>query len=498
MEMKFEKKTVNCLKPVLQEVQTAEQTQEIRLPEGMPDIGRVLCAWGQGILRGKEWHRDTISTSGGMMVWVLYAPEDGGTERCIDAWVPFQMQWNLPEDTPEGTIRIHIQPRGVDARNVSPRKLMVRCSISALAEAYCGDSAENYVPENVPDEIALLRRTYPMRLRSEAGEKTFQIEEDLILPESAPQPERLVYFHMEPKLADRRVLSDKVVLRGSGNLHVLYRSEEGQLHSWDFEVPFSQFAQLDDFHEGDSQADLALVPTNLELEPGEDGAFRLKCSMVAQYVISDKQLVEVVEDAYAPGRQLELETQTLTLPVILETRQEKLYGEQNLPGQANIVVDTCMLPDFPRYLQRDDGWELEVPGTVQSLYYGEDGQLASASGKWQISRRLQADERIQPLGIPGFGEAQSVIGNGQILAKVELPVDMTLSSMQSLPVISAMELGEAKAPDPNRPSLILCRAGEKGLWELAKHSGSTVEAIRQANQLQDEPAPDQMLLIPVS
>ena len=35
---------------------------------------------------------------GGMMVWVLYAPEDGSPERCIEGWIPFQMRWDLPEE----------------------------------------------------------------------------------------------------------------------------------------------------------------------------------------------------------------------------------------------------------------------------------------------------------------------------------------------------------------------------------------------------------------
>jgi LysM repeat protein len=35
------------------------------------------------------------------------------------------------------------------------------------------------------------------------------------------------------------------------------------------------------------------------------------------------------------------------------------------------------------------------------------------------------------------------------------------------------------------------------LWNLAKASGSTMAAIRKANQLTQDPQPGQMLLIPV-
>ena len=81
MEAKFESKTVSCLDMALGQIQNSEQTLEIKLQEGMPDVGQVLTAWGQPILRSKEWREDTVQFSGGMMVWVLYAPENGEQEQ---------------------------------------------------------------------------------------------------------------------------------------------------------------------------------------------------------------------------------------------------------------------------------------------------------------------------------------------------------------------------------------------------------------------------------
>jgi hypothetical protein len=63
--------------------------------------------------------------------------------------------------------------------------------------------------------------------------------------------------------------------------------------------------------------------------------------------------------------------------------------------------------------------------------------------------------------------------------------------------LTALEAGEAKTPDPHRPSLILRRAGKDDLWQIAKASGSTVADIQKANNLQTEPDADQMLLIPI-
>ena len=91
----------------------------------------------------------------------------------------------------------------------------------------------------------------------------------------------------------------------------------------------------------------------------------------------------------------------------------------------------------------------------------------------------------------------AAIGSGQLSMKAELPVELISTANQHMPVVSGLALGEERKPDPGRPSLILRRAGEDSLWEIAKASNSTVSSIREANGLQNEPAPGQMLLIPV-
>ena len=71
LEWKLDNQEISYLDTVLREVQSCEQTQELRLTDGMPDVGRIVAAWGQTILRGKEWSGDSIACNGGMMVWVL-------------------------------------------------------------------------------------------------------------------------------------------------------------------------------------------------------------------------------------------------------------------------------------------------------------------------------------------------------------------------------------------------------------------------------------------
>ena len=497
MEANFETMTISCLDAALRQVQNSEQTMEMKLPEGMPDVGQVLMAWGQPILRSKEWREDMVQFSGGMMVSVLYAPEDGSSEQCVQGWIPFQMRWDLPENTPEGTLRLRCLNRFVDGRSTSPRKILVRAGMAALAEGFVPGQIQAAQLGEPPEHVAMLENTYPVRLMKEAGEKTFLMEEELYLPESVPKIDQVITWRVNPRITDQRVLADKVVLRGNGNLHVLYQSPEGQLHSWDFEVPFSQYADLKGEYGADARMDTALMPTALELELRENGNLDLKGGMTAQYLITDKQPLKLVEDAYSPTRELNIRQEELTAPVVLENRRENLYGEQSISADANLTADVQFLPDFPRQRRTEDGVEMEYSGQFQTLYYGEDGRLHGSAARWEERQPIPADENSRIVAVPLGAEAQAVTGNGRILAKAEMPVELTAATQQTIPMVTGVELGQAKQPDPNRASLILRRAGDNRLWDIAKASGSTMETIRRANGLSGEPNPEQMLLIPI-
>ena len=492
MDVTFETRLHSCMEPVLREIHTSEQTQQISLPDGMPDIGQVLGAWGQPLLRGKQWQAEEVSCNGGLMVWVLYAPEDGSPARCLEGWIPFTLRWDLPQGKPEGSLRLNCLCRFVDARVVSARKLVVRGGLGVQVEAFCPMEAASWEPEQVPPDVQLLRRECPVRLPKEMTEKSFSLDEELTLPESAPALQELVYYRLIPSVTDKKVLSGKAVFRGNAQVHVLYRSTEGQLHNWDFSLPFSQYAQLEQEHSPEAQADLVILPTSLELEL-EDGRLRLKAGLAAQVLITDREKLNLVADAYSPTRELTLEHQSVKMPVLSENRRHSISLRQELPVQGNLAADVCIWPDFPR--QRRPEEDLALSAAVQVLYYGEDGSLQGASGRWEGT--LPASDQAQVLGVPGISEDAQVQLGTTLTVSQEMALETTGFSWQELSMVAGIALGEPRRPDPDRPSLILCRMGQEPLWELAKESLSTVEAIRLANGLTEDPTPNQMLLIPV-
>lgn len=497
MELQFRKTPLNCLRRAAWEVKNEEQTQEVKIPEAMPDIGKVLGAWGQPVIRGKEWRGSSMSMSGGVMAWVLYAPEDGSGPRTVESWIPFQMRWDFPQTQRDGSMIFDCRIANMDARTVSARKLMVRCSLSVAGEALEPAQMDIYAPDDLPEDIQVLRNAYPVRLPVEAGEKTFLLDEEL--PATCDGLEKLMYYTLQPEITEKKVLADKVIFRGVARLHGLCRCDGGELKTCDYELPFSQYSELENLYE--PYATVRIIPgvTSVELEMQEDGNLHLKAGMVGQYVVSDRPMLEVVEDAYSNTRSVELKMQELELPVILEERQEQLKAEQSADAEGNRIVDVSFTAAQPTDRRREDMLRMQMPGNFQMLCYADDGILQSVSARWDGDMEIPVPEQADIMAWTRWGgNPQGSLGGGNASFHTDVVMDMMTVSEAGISMVTALELGETVESDPQRPSLILCRRGDDSLWSVAKRCGSTVDAIRQANDLMDDGEDDRMLLIPVS
>lgn len=496
MELQFQNKPLDCLRSVLCGVKSQEQTQEVKLPEAMPDVAKVLGAWGQCVLRGKEWHTGRMGASGGVMVWVLYAPEDGTFPRVVETWIPYQLQWELPQTQRDGTIVIQPLLKGVDARAVSARKLMVRACVEALGEAMEPIKIDTYLPEALPDDIYLLRKKYPVCIPVEAGEKTFTLEEELQLPQDCSAAGKLIHYALYPQIREQKLVGTRLLFRGTAILQGLCRDSDNSLRSFSMEIPFSQYAEPE--KEWDD-ASVQVIPavTNLELDLLDTGKILLKASMVGQYLICHRKLLEVVEDAYSPGAKVQLQVQPLQLPAMLEMISQSLEAEvsQELPVQD--VIDAAFSIGQPEQHRNDSGMQVQLFGSFQVLYRDQEATLQSASVKWEHSQQIPMDSSAKLCGavLPVGSPVCAQTGNG-IHLQNEAAMTQKVFSTEEIPMVVGLAITPENS-NSERPSLILRRPGDHTLWEIAKEYGSTETAIRQANGLSEEPAPDRILLIPV-
>ena len=494
MELQWNSMPWTYLKTNVDQVMNQEQTLEVRLGDGMPDIGRVLCAWGQPVLRGKEWRNDSMGITGGVSVWVLYMPEDGSGVQSVQTWLPFQGKWNLQDSHREGVTRVDCLLRSVDARTLSARKLMVRANVGILGQAFEQTQTNVYQPGELPEQVYALKKDYPICLPVEAGEKVLNLEQSM--PPVA-NTEQVLACWVRPVVSEQNVVGDRVVVRGTAYADLVCRSDDGRVFTQTMDLPFAQFADLDREYDKEASAEITMAVSNLELELVEN-EIRVKCSLIAQYVIREQRILSIAEDVYSPVRKVKLSVQQLSLPAILDSRSELTEATLDMDIPGGQPIDGVFLPDHPTVYREENGATLELPGSVQLLYYDADGSLQAKTEPWIDNVRFPVSERAKiHTSITQMQRPSQSLYAGSVQLTSQLRLNIVTTGSLEVPMVMALDIGEVITPDPDRPSLLLQRMGDGDLWNLAKSTGSTVDAIWEANGLQGEPVQGQMLLIPV-
>ncbi|MBE6983124.1 MAG: DUF3794 domain-containing protein [Ruminococcaceae bacterium] len=490
MELQFEKISLSCLRCLADETIRREETGEVRLPENMPDAACVISAWGQILLRGKEWRGGGMTVSGGVMAHVLYADEMGQM-HCVDTWLPLQFKWEFPDPGRDGQICAWGALQGVDARVVNARKLMVRADVAICGKAWVKERLEIPQAGELPEDVQLLENTYPITLCREAGEQTFSLEEPL----SPPDMEELFRCEVMPRITEQRVMGDKLVYRGVCKVHLLGLTN-GKLHTFDEELPFSQFAELEEAYEQEAEGFLLPVVTALETERTEEGKHLLKCGLSCQYVICDREMLTLPEDAYSTDRELKPQTEKILIPAVLQMDNSNQTVTCAIDSDGLNVLEATMQAS-PGWLDRGENTYL-LPLWSQVLYTDSEGKIRGESCRWEEQIPIPAGENVRPGIYAEAGELRAVPVGGKTEVSGTLYLKEMTGTNWEKEVVSGIELGEKAEKDPNRPSLILRRMGEEGLWEVAKSCGTTVTAIQNANNLTTEPTENTMLIIPIN
>lgn len=501
MELVFQSSEADYLRQTICQIQNQEETSETVVPDSLPDIGRIIGCWGFPVLRSKEWRTRGLTVSGGITASVLYVPESEEAPQRLEVYIPFSIKWDFPTEEQDEHSVVELRLRSMDARLLNPRKILIRAGLSAKGEIYQADHAPFYMLPVPPKDLELKTEQYKLLLPAEVGEKSFPVDEDLELPINCPPAEKLVYYSMQPEITDQKVLGHKAVFKGNIGLHLLYLTPENQLATWDFDIPFSQYTELDREYEQDTEFQAFLCPTGMELEISPDGhMLRLQGSMLAQYLVLSRSTQELIRDAYSLQYAVTPTYQSQALHSRLDRQHIRQGFQAAVPVGVSAMADASFLPDFPRQEHQGDQLRILMPYCASAVYYDESGQLqgktvhSEAAGETELAEHCSSQANcVQE------GRLQWSVGGGSAELRGTLGVTIDSYAETPLEMICALETGASLEKNPERPSLIIRPAGEDGeLWDIARRCGSTVRAIQEANHISNAYTdPDKLILIPV-
>ena len=499
MELVFQEKQVQYLNRILHETVSMEQTADLIVPDSMSDVDRVVDAFATALVRTQECSATGVFAEGVAQTGIIFVGADGNVQH-ISAQIPFSVRRELPSMQENCTLQCKCAVRSVDARALNSRKLLVRVGISCMLTAYAPGECTCYDLPEAAANLQLKRREFPLTVPVGLGEKNFVLNEELELPNSKPLIERLLKCVYQTQLAEQKIVGDKAVFKGNLRVHALYESMEEKLVSFEWNVPFSQYATLpQEFEDGDLQTELGLMSAETEADL-QANRLLLSAQLLAQCTVFGRKKLTIIDDAFCTDAELEPQYRPCEMVGILDRQTLRENAALSSDEAVGNVVDAWVYPEDADRRRTDENVRLEVPLNCNILYYDEDGALQGKT----LRPSVQVETALCEQGNCNVTQ----IDSGEIFCdaaggtlRVRVPVAMTLESSAThrFNAVTGGEITQSPSKEERSPSLILRRLDEdEELWHIAKACRTPMQSILEANGLQDETVPaGTMLLIPL-
>ncbi|MCL2106249.1 MAG: DUF3794 domain-containing protein [Oscillospiraceae bacterium] len=506
MELQLNSQNVGSVEIVYNSKLEQAVDSDITLPEYCPDMLRILKCSVEPFILSAQAAGERVTIEGSARTFVLYAAEDGSLHSFEQSY-PFTRTADISGLSDLAVISVSVKTEYANGRAVSQRRLDVH-GMLGLHLLVRRRREDELLTGAAGGGVQTLSSTVRLSSLEALNEVAFPLTEVIEVDLDAPPVDQIISRRAVVLPGDVKAIKNKLLLKGSLELRVIYRSREAQepvrvLHT----MPISQILEAPGVCE-ECENTLRLRVASLDVTPKSDVNGQLRLLEINARVAADVKgytmlEVPVLTDAYSTQCGLALETRRLESKLLLESFRETFLAKGSFElGSAGIqsvqLVTGELMP--ARTESREDALEVSGQARFHIVYIDKEGQAAFAEKDlpYQFRRALPkgggevtADVAVELLSL------QENIGGEELELRCELAVMGELFQNDKRMVVSGVSPAEEEI-QPRRPALtIYFAANQEPLWEIARRYRTTMDAIKLENDITGDAAMEgQMLLIP--
>lgn len=504
MELQHTTQSIGSLETVYDGKLEQAVDGDITLPEYCPDIMRILKCGIEPSVHAVQTTGERVNIDGNARVNVLYAAEDG-TLQSFEQSYPFSRSAEIGGVNEQTACTVSAKAEYANARAVSQRRLDIHGMLTLGLQAR--RRREDSVLTNVTGGgIQALCDRVTLSSLEALHSTSFPMSEVIEIEPGAPAVDQIIMRCANAVPQEVKAIKNKLLVKGGLELRVVYRSRGSKepvqvLHT----MPISQIIEAPGVSETTANT-LRLRVNSLDVTPKADGSGDARLLEISARIGADVRgyapvELPVVKDAYSTLGGVALDSRRLETRQLLESFRETFAVKDSfdIPGgiQYLHMIAGELLPVQPAV---KDG-ALTVPGKMKlhAVYLDGEGQMATIEKEipYTFRRALKkgaasmAEVELELLSCSG-----TVSGDG-LEVRAELCAAGDVFAAETRSIVGAVSRDEEAAAPPRSPLTIYFTSDGEPLWEIAKRYRTTVDAVRQENELADDMASaGQMLLIP--
>ena len=487
--------------------------EDYNVPDSKQDVKRIIMAEGNLLIDEMKTAEKCLRFRGKMEFRVLYETDDMSSMfACVEGRIPFEEVLYLDEDTYDDVI---LRNHSVDLKVsvIHSRKLRVKAVIDLAIQP------EQRKFEEIPTDLICDYKIYKKQEKVEllrlhtSKRESYRIKEEIMLSGTKESLGAILWTDISNRKLDIKLVQDQLQLAGELSVFCFYESPDGKIDWIEQAVPYTGKVEcygIDETMFHHVQAELEDIQTEMRMD--EDGEMRLiGIEGVLRLAIGvyEEEEVEVLRDFYSLEQNCILETKEAVCErLILQNHSRcKVMERLSVPELQNDVLQICHNKGnvlVEEMEPREDGILVSGIIYISFLYVKSNDEMPFDVWRGMIpfSYLVECGERGQELkyDISTMLEQLSITlqGGNEVEIKAVLAFQgffrkegciMKIQGIQMQPIA----LNEIE----KRPSIVGYIAKEdEDLWNLAKRYNTSVEAIREVNELGDRPvkAGDRLLI----
>lgn len=465
----------------------------IIVPDVKPDIVKPIDLSGNVCIYKKEIINGRVKINGTIDSNIIYLVDSGDESiRGLNSNIDFSEFLEIDSNISEADIDANIIIKNMECEVLNGRKVNLKATIEISARLYSNDGVNILKDINGARGIQKLNKI--VQLNSMVGKNTTKsiAKENIILN----QEEHVVeILKKEIRIINKdfKISYNKVVAKSEVSVKILYLTEDGRINYVEKIIPIMGFIDMENVTE-ENICDVKYCMKNIlvKLNNTDENSIYLEIEVEISCYSYETKDVELIQDVYTPFSNIEYNRKSIKAMVGLQNISDKYaINEQILSPEISnsriYNVSTTTNINTVKIVGSKAIYEGEA--FVNILYEStEITRIDKKEFKFPINYEIDILEGMSEENLDIMLELENYNVSSQgdnIQVNIELNISTKMFKTIELNIIDNVEEKELEENEEYSIIVYFVKAGDT-LWNIAKKYRSTVENIKQINNIEDE------------
>lgn len=489
---------------------------DFNVPDVKPDINKIMKRQGEINFNDIKKLDGKAEIKGNLKFNLLYLSEEERRPiHSINGEINFDETINIDEMDEDDNIVVKWEIEDLSTSLINSRKISVKSIIKLIIiieDIYSQETAIGIEDESVNYIKKELEVTQLVINKKD----TYRVKDEIILPSNKSNVSEILYYDIVARNIGLRLMDDKFSIKGEMLVFILYIGEDdnNRIQFIETELPFSNVIDLNGSRDGMiGDIDLNILSKNIDVKPDSDGEERIldiECILDFNIKGYENEELEILSDLYSISKKLIPEYDKACYEQLLVKNNGKVRIADRVRIKENDIgiLQICNVSGIVKIDEQKlvkNGIEIEGVIEVQILYVTQDDTkpLNSVSGIIPFAQTIDVKDINENCiyDVKASIEQMSVLmlDSEEIEVKASISLDTIVFKRICEPVITGLVIEDIDLNNLQEiPGIIgyIVKNGDS-LWNIAKNHYTTIENLRQINEITKEEVEvgDKLLII---